>query len=205
MKDEEYVFYQDIKEKKSTGRGAFHKKGGSKSKKCTLPHEYLSKKEREKMNGECKTWNLNEFYTWEEFKSMPADIQEAYLVTLVGKYRASANMIGMGVFGLKSASIYRYFKNQGYYKNIKFYHKMTEKDIKRFNEDLAAWRTPQPKDNWHSALYHIDDKQLKLPTPGALQQATFTIHGFDWTVLEYIQDLFADRDVTIFMTVSTER
>lgn len=49
LSDEEYTFRQDIKEKKSIGRGAFAKKNGSKSKKCTLPYEYLTKKGERKI------------------------------------------------------------------------------------------------------------------------------------------------------------
>ena len=50
MKDAEYVFRKDIQDKKSIGRGAFHKKTGSKSKKCTLPSDYLSGKEKKALN-----------------------------------------------------------------------------------------------------------------------------------------------------------
>ena len=63
MNDEKYAFIEDVTERKSIARGAFHKKGGAKSNKCTLPSDYLTRKEREKMNGEVKTWNLNKFYT----------------------------------------------------------------------------------------------------------------------------------------------
>lgn len=118
MKDEEYVFYQDIKEKKSTARGAFHKKGGSKSKKCTLPHEYLSKKEREKMNGPITTWSMNKFYTWEEFKEMPDDIQEAYLTTLIKKYCVGIRPIAKYVMGCGNTSLFNYIKKQEYHKRI---------------------------------------------------------------------------------------
>lgn len=118
MKDEEYVFYQDIKEKKSTARGAFHKKGGSKSKKCTLPHEYLSKKEIEKMNGPITTWSMNKFYKYPEFQSMPADIQEAYLTTLIKKYRVGIGPIAKYVMGCRNTSLFHYIKKQEYHKRI---------------------------------------------------------------------------------------
>jgi len=118
MKDEEYVFYQDIKEKKSTARGAFHKKGGSKSKKCTLPHEYLGKKEIEKMNGPITTWSMNKFYKYPEFQSMPADIQEAYLTTLIKKYRVGIGPIAKYVMGCRNTSLFHYIERQEYHKRI---------------------------------------------------------------------------------------
>ncbi len=119
MKDEEYVFYQDIKEKKSIGRGAFHKKGGSKSKKCTLPSDYLTKKEREKMNGEVKTWSMSKFYTWEEFKEMHDDIQEAYVTTLLSKYNISIRTIGHVLWKKADATVFTYLKRKEWYSRLK--------------------------------------------------------------------------------------
>ena len=113
MKDEEYVFMQDIKEKKSIARGAFHKKGGSKSKKCTLPSDYLTRKEREKMNGEVKRWNMNEFYTWNEFKEMPKDIAAAYISTLNQKYRVSMMNIAEKLFHVAKPTFSTYIKKSG--------------------------------------------------------------------------------------------
>lgn len=113
MKDEEYVFLQDIKEKKSIARGAFHKKGGSKSKKCTLPSDYLTRKEREKMNGEVKRWNMNEFYTWNEFKEMPKDIAAAYISTLNQKYRVSVNVICSELFHKSKTYVNTYLHQNG--------------------------------------------------------------------------------------------
>ena len=49
MNDVEFILKEDIKEKKQAGRGYYHKKNGSKSKKCRLPSDSLSKKEIEKI------------------------------------------------------------------------------------------------------------------------------------------------------------
>lgn len=48
MNDIEFILKEDIKEKKKAGSGYRYKKNGSKSKKCTLPSDNLSKKEIEK-------------------------------------------------------------------------------------------------------------------------------------------------------------
>ena len=57
MNDIEFILKEDIKKKKQAGSGYRYKKNGSKSKKCSLPSDHLSKKEIEKMNGECKVYN----------------------------------------------------------------------------------------------------------------------------------------------------
>lgn len=47
-------FDYDVLQKKRTARGAQHRKG-SKSKRCILPHELMTKKELRAMNGPMKT------------------------------------------------------------------------------------------------------------------------------------------------------
>ena len=82
MNDVEFILKEDIKEKKQAGRGYYHKKNGSKSKKCHLPSDSLSKKEIEKMNGECKVYNFNKLMSYSNFCAMPVDLQIKYLETL---------------------------------------------------------------------------------------------------------------------------
>ena len=98
LSDEEYLFRKDIAEKKKTATGAYHKVKGSKSKKCNFPSDYLTKKEKMKMNSEVKSWNLNEFYTWNDFKQMPKDIQIEYLQGLTNKYKVGSGAIEKSLF-----------------------------------------------------------------------------------------------------------
>lgn len=89
MTDESYVYSQDIKERKSMRTGAFHKKCGSKSKKCTMPSDYLSRKEKRKMNGTVVSINLGKPITnFGEFKTYSISMQQLYLQNLVDKYGA---------------------------------------------------------------------------------------------------------------------
>ena len=83
MKDETYVFIQDVKEKKTTARSARHTRthcgrGG----RVRLPSDNLSKKELMKMSGECKSYRLNSPMSWDEFKAMPDDIKITYIKLL---------------------------------------------------------------------------------------------------------------------------
>lgn len=75
MTDEKYVFTQTIKERNAIKSGARHKKCGSKSKKCTLPGDYLTKKEKENMNGPISTYKIKGA-SRTEFQSYPADIRQ---------------------------------------------------------------------------------------------------------------------------------
>lgn len=99
MNDVEFILKEDIKAKKQAGRGYYHKKNGSKSKKCRLPSDSLSKKEIEKMNGECKLYNLNKPMNYSNFCAMPVDLRIKYLEMLRDKFGANQTEISkmMGV------------------------------------------------------------------------------------------------------------
>ena len=88
MKTEaEYAFYDDIREKKNVSFSARKKrthcgKGG----RVRLPSDNLSKKEFEKMNGECEVYRLNEPMKWAEFIAMPTEHQITYINKLREKF-----------------------------------------------------------------------------------------------------------------------
>ena len=54
MDDAEYIFLADSREKKNIAHSAYHRKGGSKSRRCTLPHEKMTKGELKRMSGPVK-------------------------------------------------------------------------------------------------------------------------------------------------------
>ena len=108
MTDEEYIFRQISAERKRNGRGAFNKKrkGG---RFVRLPSDHLSKKEREKMNGEVTKYNMNAPVAWAEFKKWPKDLAGEYILRLEEAYDAkSADIAGM--LGI-SRSCYCKFKS----------------------------------------------------------------------------------------------
>lgn len=100
MKDETYLFISDVKNKGHTARSARSKrthcgKGG----RVRLPSDNLSKKELEQMNGECKSYRLNEPMAWKEFKAMPDDIKVTYIKLIRQKFNPPVTQISkmMGV------------------------------------------------------------------------------------------------------------
>ena len=80
MDDEKFVFYEDVREKKTISRGSRYKRThAGKGGRVKLPSDYLSNKELKAMNGEVKSYHLNSPMLWSEFKSMPDDIQVLYI------------------------------------------------------------------------------------------------------------------------------
>lgn len=100
MTDEEYIFRTECAEKKRTARGSFNRlshagRGG----RVKMPSDYMTKKERDKMNGEVQSYNLNSPMKWMQFKRMPDDIQREYINSLIEKFdpqqTAIAEMLGV--------------------------------------------------------------------------------------------------------------
>ena len=87
MSDEKYEYFQDTKEKRFTARSARNKKGHTgKGGAMRTASDFMSKKERDSLNGECKTYKLGEPMTWEKFSEMPDDLKAMYIKSLRKKF-----------------------------------------------------------------------------------------------------------------------
>lgn len=102
MRDTEFVARQTISERKSIARQARAKKNGSKSKRCSLPSDNMTKSEWKKRNGEMITVKLNEKMEYGMFKSLPKSLQAEYLNNLVDKYEARQKDIAE-MFGISTS------------------------------------------------------------------------------------------------------
>lgn len=69
------AYFNEIKEQRATARGAKHRKRGSKTKKCTLPSDYLTQKELASLNGEVKVYKLGQPMPQEEYDKLPEDLK----------------------------------------------------------------------------------------------------------------------------------
>lgn len=122
MNDAEYLFNQISAERKRIGRGDFNKKrqGG---KQVRLPSDNLSRKEWEKMNGECKSYDMAKPVKWEAFKQWPADLQRSYLQGLQDEFNAKSADIS-AMFGISTLTLGKFAKLIGYkFKKSKAYLK----------------------------------------------------------------------------------
>lgn len=85
MDDAEFLFRQTSRERKRVARGASAKvRGGGRT--VRMPSDYLTRGERNDMNGDVKSYALGRPLSWGEFKLMPKDIQETYLNGLTKKF-----------------------------------------------------------------------------------------------------------------------
>jgi len=93
-------FDYDVLQKKKIARNAKYRKSTYNRKGCTLPHEYMSKKEIQAMNGELSTIQMNSPMSWERFKTLPPDLQREYLQKQMDRFGVGLNAIGVDMFGL---------------------------------------------------------------------------------------------------------
>ena len=102
----------DVMQKKQIARGASHRKNGSRSKKCSLPHDNYTERMIAKMAGEVQSWRLNAPMRWAEFKEMPADLQREYITRLRARY--DVNYDGLSrMFGVTRNAITCHFRTVG--------------------------------------------------------------------------------------------
>ena len=87
LPDEQWDMIEDSISKKRTAQSARHRrthcgKGGS----VKFPSDYMTKKELKAMNGEVKSYRLNDPIMWGEFKQLPDDIKTMYIKSIREKY-----------------------------------------------------------------------------------------------------------------------
>ena len=86
-------FDYDVMQKKRIASGAFHKKGGSKSKKCTLPSDHLTEAQKRKLNGPVTSVNMNQPIVWADYKALSDSLKKSYLINLLNTYKPSSRML----------------------------------------------------------------------------------------------------------------
>jgi hypothetical protein len=99
-------------QKKRIASGAAHRKRGAKSKKCTLPHDNLTKKELRALSGEVKTYNIHQRLAWAQFKELPDDLAAEHIAYLVDTFGANIGAIAAAL-GVCYDSVFKYLKSKG--------------------------------------------------------------------------------------------
>lgn len=105
-------FDYDVMQKKRLARNQFHnakyKHGG-----CHLPHEDLTPAQMKRRNGPMMTYSMNQPMSWNDFKSMPHDLQQQYLDGLHARFGVGPSDIAKYLFIRDPASLYRSTKDMG--------------------------------------------------------------------------------------------
>lgn len=225
MEDVEYVFRQDIREKKSIGRGIYHKKNGSKSKKCTLPSDYLTRKEKNKMNSEVSNWSMQRLYPYAEFKQMPKDLQAEYVTGLVNKYNITVSVIAKELFNITDTCFRKYMLRENIYEKVPMRRgfRSSKESIDRFQTDIlkslgceepVKKEEPKPGEILISDPLQLATVNCKAPampivpaTYGSptysanLKACRLSMDGFDTETFEFLAKKYAGQNVSVTLLV----
>lgn len=94
--------YENL-QKKRLARNAKYQKNGSKSKKCTLPGDFLTKAEKAKLSTTVVDVNLKKKMDSASFIKLSPEIQKEYIEWLRDEFGATSAMISKEMFGYSEA------------------------------------------------------------------------------------------------------
>jgi len=112
MDDATYTLQQTNRERKTLSRNAKYKRNGSKSKKCTLPSDYLTPAQMKRRNGPMKTYDLLKPHTAQELREWPADLRHVYMDELLKKYNPSNEDLGSMLEFFGTSTVSRFLTNE---------------------------------------------------------------------------------------------
>ena len=199
MDDAEYLFHSEIREKKSISHGAYHKKNGSKSHKCSLPSDRLTRKERAAMNSDITTWSMTAFYSYSTFKSMPSDLQVEYLQGITDKWRVGCGAINDILFKNQKGTLSSYLDHRGISDKIKW-NGFTGMKARTYNAEFTsavneAFGVPEVP----TAIASSDE-----PYSGTLAEASISMMGFDMDTFSWLAQKDYGQDVKVTIIVESK-
>lgn len=137
MKDEEYVFKEDVREKSITARSA-HKR--PRHSGCRLP-QYTAKELRE-LSGPNYTINLGKPMPYKEFKALPESLQKEYVKNILAKYNVGMSALAE-VFGVPVSTCTSKLHKLGFTFSQGF--KPNKEDVERLRADFGLAEAPTKK------------------------------------------------------------
>lgn len=100
MNDFEY----DVMQMKRLAGQAKYRKRGSKSRKCPMSTDGMTRKQWEKRCGEVTTYQMMAPLTWDVFRSYPANMKREYIDGLIQKFSVTATDLA-AMFGVTPATV----------------------------------------------------------------------------------------------------
>jgi len=139
-------FDYDVKNRKALVPSARRKKNGLKSKKCTLPHEHMTKGELNKLNSAVVTINMNKPYTVGMLRLATKELQAEYIQNLRTKFKASTRMLGQ-MLGIGQPSVLNYLRSIGI----------------KLDKKTAFHPTKADREAWELFLSNATKKEVEIP------------------------------------------
>lgn len=210
MTDERFTFVDQQRERKSAARGARHRVCGSKSKRCTLPHEYLTPAQMKRRNGIVNTYSMNAPHTKAELSGWSQDLRREYFTGLMQRY-CPTNAQLADMLGCSERTVY----------NILTACSVSRENHRQTRAQEAAWFTfvaPDAPERAQSDVtpeaIHVPDEH-EIPADAATEpqeesgfpfdRLSITLTGKPAYSLERLWQLFSDVDDELELTVTAVR
>jgi hypothetical protein len=171
MKDEKYAFFEEVREKKNIARGAHYRKAhAGKGGRARFRTDHMTKKELEKLNGETKTYQMNKFITYKEFKKLPPDLKKTYLTGIIEKFNIPMSALAKA-WGISKYTVYNVFSGL----------EINTSRPSRLSWDEEKWNAfinPQPAEPIELTNHSEDAAQLP-PFEENIEKETVTVANVD--------------------------
>lgn len=124
-------FEFDCLQKKRLAQQAKYRKRGSKSKKCPMSTDHMTKKQWIERCGKIVTIKMDSPVSWASFKELSKQTQEEYLKNLMEKYHINASSLAE-MFHITPITVRRHIATHGLAVSFPVGHSMNA-------EDRRAW------------------------------------------------------------------
>ena len=201
-------FDYDVMQKKSIARGAAHRKRGAKSKKCTLPHDNLTKKELRALSGEVKTYNIHQRLTWAQFKELPDDLAAEHIKYLVDTFGANQSAIAEAL-GVCTITARRYIQEHGIQVKKRVFVSTPEWETFMYGATLMSLmsgddiKAEEPVVEEPAVAETAVDLPKKAPTSVAFLRGSLVLSGPKGLVLQRLFEVLPDN-VTVNVEFTAE-
>ena len=225
-------YKNDIREKASTARGIYGRKGKSGKGAPKFPSDYLTKKEKNELNGPVTTMDPHKFYTWEEFKQLTPRLQGEYVDCLMTRYDIGLSTISTKVFGRTASTLITHLKRHHIpYKNHGDGKRANKESLVKLARDIGKDRTYKPifDENGNQEGIEIvgeesyrpiydEQEAIKMDILSSVTEPesehsieplvsfhdiSFTMDGFDFEFLKLLADRFPEK-VRVSISITTE-
>ena len=130
-------FEFDCLQKKRLAQQAKYRKRGSKSKKCPMSTDHMTKKQWIERCGKIVTIKMDSPVSWASFKELSKQTQEEYLKNLMEKYHINASSLAE-MFHITPITVRRHIATQGLAVSFPVGHSMNAEDRRAWEPFLSG-------------------------------------------------------------------
>lgn len=139
-------FTYDCLQRKRLARQAKYRKCGSKSRKCPMSTDHMTKKQWRERCGKIVSINLNAPVSWEVFKELSKQTQEEYIKGLMENYGANATSLA-AMFDVRPLTVRRYITAKELDVSFPVGHSMNAEQKTAWEKFLESGKTATSPDN----------------------------------------------------------